>query len=148
MDDNKWMQEAINEAVAAKAEANLPFAAVIVKGDKMLGKAHSLEHTLSDVTAHAELQAISQASRTNGLNLSDCTIYSTVEPCTMCSAAILQAQISHIAFGATRDDLPRVMRNRKIRLQQLIEDSPSKPEVRTGILKEEILELFMDVHLR
>lgn len=148
MEDLKWMQEAINEALAAKAEANLPFAAVVVKDGQMIGKSHSREHTLSDVTAHAEIEAVSQANRAHGLDLTGCTIYCIGEPCTMCASAILQAKISRIVIATTRDELEQIMRPRKIRLQQLADDSAYKPEVVAGILKAEVLDLFSDIHLR
>lgn len=99
--DELFMRKAIAEAKAANTENEIPIGAVIVSGDKVISRAHNLTETLHDVTAHAEMQAITAAADLlGGKYLTDCTIYVTVEPCTMCAGAIGWAQISRLVYGA------------------------------------------------
>jgi len=101
--DELFMRKAIAEAKAAEAEEEIPIGAVIVSGDKVISRAHNLTETLHDVTAHAEIQAITAAADLlGGKYLTDCTIYVTVEPCAMCAGAIGWAQISRLVYG-TKD---------------------------------------------
>ena len=101
--DELFMHKAIAEAKAAEAEEEIPIGAVIVSGDKVISRAHNLTETLHDVTAHAEIQAITAAADLlGGKYLTDCTIYVTVEPCAMCAGAIGWAQISRLVYG-TKD---------------------------------------------
>ena len=96
-----WMREALKEARKALAKDEVPIGAVIVAGDRVIARAHNLTETLNDVTAHAEMQAItSAASYIGGKYLKDCTLYVTLEPCLMCAAALYWAQITHIVYGA------------------------------------------------
>ena len=96
-----YMRKALQEAEMAKNEGEIPIGAVIVCKDKILARAHNLTETLHDVTAHAEMQAItSAADMLGGKYLQDCTLYVTVEPCIMCAGAIGWAQISRIVYGA------------------------------------------------
>ncbi len=99
--DEFFMRKALVEARLA-AEANeIPIGAVIVCNDRIISRAHNLTETLHDVTAHAEMQAItSAADMLGGKYLCDCTLYVTVEPCTMCAGAIGWAQISRVVYGA------------------------------------------------
>lgn len=95
------MRKALQEAEAAFAEGEVPIGAVIVCQDKVIARAHNLTETLHDVTAHAEMQAITAAAdMLGGKYLQDCTLYVTVEPCIMCAGAIGWAQISRIVYGA------------------------------------------------
>ena len=99
-DDGRFMQEALREARAAGAEDEVPIGAVIVCKDRILSRAHNLTETLCDVTAHAEMQAITSAANLlGGKYLTDCTLYVTVEPCVMCAGAIGWAQIPRIVYG-------------------------------------------------
>lgn len=99
--DELFMHKAIAEAKAAEAEQEIPIGAVIVSGGKVISRAHNLTETLHDVTAHAEMQAITAAADLlGGKYLTDCTIYVTVEPCVMCAGAIGWAQISRLVYGA------------------------------------------------
>lgn len=101
--DELFMRKAIAEAKAAEAEEEIPIGAVIVSGEKVISRAHNLTETLHDVTAHAEIQAITAAADLlGGKYLTDCTIYVTVEPCAMCAGAIGWAQISRLVYG-TKD---------------------------------------------
>lgn len=95
------MRMALKEAEKAGAMGEIPIGAVIVSKGVVLGKGHNLTETLGDVTAHAEIQAITAAAQAlGGKYLTDCTLYVTVEPCLMCAGAIGWAQIPRIVYGA------------------------------------------------
>lgn len=99
-DDERFMRMALQEAERAAEEDEIPIGAVIVSNGRVLARAHNLTETLCDVTAHAEMQAITAAANTlGGKYLTDCTLYVTVEPCPMCAGAIGWAQIPRIVFG-------------------------------------------------
>ena len=99
--DEKFMRLAINEAQKALVANEIPIGCVIVSQGQIIGRGHNLTETLEDVTAHAEIQAITAASQTvGGKYLPDATLYVTVEPCAMCAGAIGWAQISRIVYGA------------------------------------------------
>ena len=98
--DEFYMQRALDEARQAFREGEIPIGAVIVCKDRILSRAHNLTETLCDVTAHAEMQAITAAANAlGGKYLTECTLYVTVEPCTMCAGAIGWAQIPRIVYG-------------------------------------------------
>ena len=99
--DEQYMQRALDEARQALKEGEIPIGAVVVCKDRIIARAHNLTETLCDVTAHAEMQAITAAANLlGGKYLTDCTLYVTVEPCTMCAGAIGWAQVSRIVYGA------------------------------------------------
>lgn len=94
------MKKALAEADAALAEGEIPIGAVVVCKDRIIARAHNLTETLHDVTAHAEMQAITAAAdMLGGKYLTDCTLYVTVEPCIMCAGALGWSQISRIVYG-------------------------------------------------
>lgn len=103
--DNKdeiFMRRALDEAQAAFDEDEIPVGAVIVCQGRIISRAHNLTEMLHDVTAHAEMQAItSGANMLGGKYLKDCTLYVTVEPCVMCAGALGWAQISRVVYGAS-----------------------------------------------
>ena len=100
-DDEKYMSLALSEAQKALAQDEIPIGCVIVSQNQIIGRGHNLTETLEDVTAHAEMQAITAAAQTvGGKYLPDATLYVTVEPCPMCAGAIGWAQISRIVYGA------------------------------------------------
>ena len=100
-DDERFMRIALAEAQKALAADEIPIGCVIVSQNQIIGRGHNLTETLSDVTAHAEIQAITAASETlGGKYMPDATLYVTVEPCAMCAGAIGWAQISRIVYGA------------------------------------------------
>lgn len=100
MNDEYFMKQALLEAKKAESKGEIPIGAVIVHGDQIIAKAHNLTETLHDVTAHAEMQAITMAADfMGGKYLTDCSLYVTVEPCTMCAGAIGWAQISKVVYG-------------------------------------------------
>ena len=102
--DEQFMYKALVEARQALAEGEIPIGAVVVCQDHVIARAHNLTETLHDVTAHAEMQAITAAANElGGKYLTDCTLYVTVEPCTMCVGALGWSQIPRIVYGC-RDD--------------------------------------------
>ena len=99
--DEKFMRMAINEARQALKREEVPIGAVVVAGDRIVGRGHNLVETLQDATAHAEMQALTAASSTlGGKYLRDCTLYVTVEPCVMCAGAIVWSQAARVVWGA------------------------------------------------
>ena len=100
--DEFYMREALKEARKSFDKDEVPVGAVIVAGGRIIARAHNLTETLNDVTAHAEMQAITAAaSYLGGKYLKDCTLYVTLEPCLMCAGALYWAQITRIVYGAT-----------------------------------------------
>ena len=99
--DENYMRKALAEAQEAYRAGEIPVGAIVVCRDRIISRAHNLTETLCDVTAHAEMQAITSAANTlGGKYLTDCTLYVTVEPCVMCAGAIGWAQIPRIVYGA------------------------------------------------
>lgn len=100
--DEYFMRIALSEAKFAFENGEIPIGAVVVANNSIIAKTHNLTETLTDVTAHAEIQAISAAANTiGGKYLKNCTIYITVEPCQMCAGALYWSQISKIVYGAS-----------------------------------------------
>lgn len=100
-DDTYFMKRALQEAETAYAKGEVPIGAVIVVENKIIARAHNLTETLNDVTAHAEMQAITAAADyLGGKYLKKCTLYVTIEPCQMCAGALAWSQIDRIVFGA------------------------------------------------
>ena len=104
LDDAFFMKQALIEAQKAFDEGEVPIGAVVVCDNRIIARAHNLTETLTDVTAHAEMQAITAAANVlGGKYLVDCTLYVTVEPCPMCAGALAWAQISRIVYGASEE---------------------------------------------
>ena len=102
--DERYMRMALDEAQIAYEAGEIPIGAVIVCQDRVISRAHNLTETLCDVTAHAEMQAITAAANTlGGKYLTDGTLYVTVEPCVMCAGAIGWAQVPRIVYGCQDD---------------------------------------------
>ena len=98
--DEKYMRKALDEAQKAFDEGEIPIGAIIVCQDHIIARAHNLTETLHDVTAHAEMQAITAAANElGGKYLTDCTLYVTVEPCIMCAGALGWSQIPRVVYG-------------------------------------------------
>ncbi len=134
-DDEKYMRLAIAEARDAANEDEVPVGAVVVCKDRVIGRAHNLTETLNDVTAHAEMQAVTAAANyLGGKYLNDCTLYVTVEPCFMCAGALGWAQLGRLVYGAAD---PK-------RGYTLLSPNPLHPktEVVAGVLAEECAELI------
>lgn len=101
-DDTYFMKKALQEAEAAFDKGEIPVGAVIVIDNRIIARAHNLTEMLNDVTAHAEMQAITAAANfLGGKYLHNCTLYVTLEPCQMCAGALYWSQITNIVYGAT-----------------------------------------------
>ena len=99
--DEEYMRKALAEAEQAAKEDEIPIGAILVCRNRIIARTHNLTETLCDVTAHAEMQAITAgANALGGKYLTDCTLYVTVEPCVMCAGAIGWAQVGTIVYGA------------------------------------------------
>ena len=100
--DEYFMKKALQEAEMAFDKGEIPVGAIIVVADKVIARTHNLTELLNDVTAHAEMQAITAAANfLGGKYLKDCTLYVTLEPCQMCAGALYWSQLSKIVFGAS-----------------------------------------------
>ena len=135
--DQQFMRMALDEARQAYSQGEIPIGALVVCRDRIIARAHNLTETLNDVTAHAEMQAITAAANTlGGKYLTDCTLYVTVEPCAMCARAIGWAQLPRIVYG-TAD--PK-------RGYHLLAPSALHPKatVTAGILEDECRQLMRD----
>lgn len=133
--DEKFMRMALDEAHKAMERDEVPIGAVIVAGNRVIARGHNLTETLTDVTAHAEMQAItSAADHLGGKYLTECTLYVTVEPCLMCAGALGWSQIKRIVYGASDDK----------RGYHTFCEKPfhKKTEIIGGILAEECAELM------
>jgi len=131
------MREALKEARKSLEKDEVPVGAVIVVNNRIIARAHNLTETLTDVTAHAEMQAITAAaSYLGGKYLKDCTLYVTLEPCLMCAGALYWTQIARVVYGAT--DLKRGF--------TLWPSSPLHPTttLTNGILEKECAALLTD----
>ena len=135
MTDEDYMRKAIAEAQQAAAEDEIPIGAIVTCRGRIVARTHNLTETLHDVTAHAEMQAITAAANAlGGKYLQDCTMYVTVEPCPMCAGALGWAQISRIIYGAKDEKrgytayAPKALH--------------PKTEVQAGVLEEDCRELM------
>jgi tRNA(adenine34) deaminase len=100
--DEYFMRKALDEAQAGFARGEVPVGALVVAGKKIIARSHNLTETLHDVTAHAEMMALTAASNAlGGKYLTECTMYVTIEPCIMCAGALGWAQIGRIVYGAS-----------------------------------------------
>lgn len=140
-DDTYFMRKALDEARDAYDEGEVPVGAVVVCGDRIIARAHNQTERLNDVTAHAEMLAITAAAGVlGGKYLTGCTLYVTVEPCTMCAGAIGWAQVQTVVFG-TRDEKRGFTRYAPEALHP-------KAVVRQGVLEEECAGLMKDFFAR
>ena len=135
----QYMREALALAEAAQETGDVPVGCVIVRGKEIIGRGQNRREAAADATAHAEVEAIRMASQTLGRwNLSDCTLYVTLEPCPMCAGAIWNARIGTVYFGA-RD--PRAGCCGSV-LHLGLEGFGPEPEIWGGLLEEESLALL------
>lgn len=130
-----FMQSALAEARAAADEGEMPIGAVVVCGGRIVGKGHNRVESLSDATAHAEMQALTAAMNALGSKyLPECTIYVTVEPCAMCAGALAWSQIGEVVYGAA--DPKRGYSTYSTAILH------PKTKVRSGLLEEECREVM------
>lgn len=135
--DIRYMKMALDEAQKAAVQGEVPIGAVIVSKNTVIGRGHNLTETLCDVTAHAEMQAITAAANYLGAKyLPDCTLYVTVEPCVMCAGAIGWAQISRVVYGSSDE--------KRGYTKYAPHAFHPKTTVTTGILEEECTQLMKD----
>ena len=135
LNDEYFMKAAIKEAQQAFDKDEVPIGAVIVCKNQIIARAHNLTETLTDVTAHAEMQAItSAADYLGGKYLNECTLYVTVEPCPMCAGALYWAQIEKIVYGITDEK-----RGYNLISNKLLHP---KTKVVSDICKDEILKMM------
>jgi len=135
--DEQYMKMALEEARAAMAQDEIPVGAVVVANGRIIGRGHNLTETLHDVTAHAEMQAITAAAEAlGGKYLTGCALYVTVEPCVMCAGAIGWSQLERLVYGAS--DEKRGFQ--KFAPQAL----HPKTEMVSGVLKEECATLMKE----
>ena len=134
------MKKALQEAETAFEKDEVPIGAVIVVENRIIARAHNLTETLNDVTAHAEMQAITAASNfIGGKYLTNCTLYVTIEPCQMCAGALFWSQISRIVYGARDEE--RGCINLKTKLHP-------KTKMVGGIMAEEASQLIKEFFIR
>lgn len=134
--DERFMRMALIEAEAAASEGEVPVGAVVVSQGRVIARAHNQTETLNDVTAHAEMLAITAAANTlGGKYLANCTLYVTVEPCTMCAGATRWAQVGRVVYGAA-DEKRGFMRYAPKALHP-------KATVTPGVLEEECKALMV-----
>jgi tRNA(adenine34) deaminase len=127
--DDYFMKMALKEAQTAYEQGEVPVGAVIVCQNQIIAKGHNLTETLTDVTAHAEIICLTAASEALGSKyLTDCTLYVTLEPCTMCAGALAWAQLGKIVYGASDEKRgfarlkPRVLHPRTVIIKGILED--------------------------
>lgn len=134
------MKRAMQEAEAAFEKDEIPIGAVIVIQNQIIARAHNLTETLNDVTAHAEMQAITAAANNlGGKYLIDCTLYVTLEPCQMCAGALFWSQIARIVYGARDKQRGCIALNTKLH---------PKTVITGGIMEEEASQLLKRFFIR
>ena len=134
-DDTYFMKQALSEAKQAFDKDEVPIGAVVVCNDRIIARAHNLTETLNDVTAHAEMQAITAATNVlGGKYLDECTLYVTIEPCPMCAGALGWAQLQRVVYGAADPKKGYTKFSTKV--------LHPKTEVSYGILADECSELM------
>lgn len=132
--DEYFMKKALLEAEQAFEKGEVPVGAVIVVDNKIIARAHNLTELLNDVTAHAEMQAITSASNfLGGKYLHNCTLYVTLEPCQMCGGALFWSQISNVVYGASDPERGCISLNNKLH---------PKTKIKGGILEDQASELL------
>ncbi len=133
--DEEMMKRALAEARQAAEEGEIPIGAIVTCRGRIIARTHNLTETLHDVTAHAEMQAITAAANSlGGKYLQDCTLYVTVEPCPMCAGALGWSQISRVVYGA-----PDAKRGYRIIAPKAMHP---KTEVVSGILEEDCADIM------
>lgn len=134
LDDTYFMKKALQEAEIAFEKGEVPVGALIVVQGRIIARTHNLIEQLNDVTAHAEMQAITAAANfLGGKYLHNCTLYVTLEPCQMCAGALYWSQISRIVYGAKDEDRGFTVLNSKLH---------PKTKITGGLLEEEASDLL------
>jgi tRNA(adenine34) deaminase len=141
--DERFMRAAIREAIAAREAGEVPVGAVVVRDEHVIGRGYNQRETLNDPTAHAEMLALTAASAAvESWRLDECTLYVTLEPCTMCAGALVLARIKRLVYGATD---PKAGACRSLYTIPTDERLNHRVEIQDGILAEDcaaLLQLF------
>ncbi|MGN1327049.1 MAG: tRNA adenosine(34) deaminase TadA [Clostridia bacterium] len=140
IDTKKFMKEALKEAQKSYEKEEIPVGAVIVKDNKIIARGHNLKETKTDTTNHAEIIAIKKASqKLKSWRLTGCTMYVTLEPCTMCAGALIQARLDKVVIGAM-DEKTGACGS----VLNVLEDYTfnHKVEIEKGIMEEECREIL------
>ena len=133
--DEKYMLAALKEAQKAVILDEVPVGAIIVKDDKIIARGHNLREKSNDPTSHAEINAIRKAcKKVNSWRLEDCTIYVTVEPCSMCAGTLLQCRIGRIVYGTLDPKGGAIVSSLELFKSKNINHHP---QIEGGVLKEE-----------
>ena len=136
LDDTYFMKKALDQAHTAFEKGEVPVGAVVVVQGRVIARAHNLTEALNDVTAHAEMQAITAAANfLGGKYLTDCTLYVTLEPCQMCAGALYWSQIDRLVYGATDPDRGYTTMGTSLH---------PKTKVSSGILDKEASQLLIE----
>lgn len=142
MEKSFYMKEAIKEAYKAYNKKETPIGAVIVKDGEIIGRGHNLTETLNDATAHAEILAIRQASeKLGGWRLIDCDLYVTMEPCIMCSGAIVNSRIKKLIIGTKHIKNSYIEKQHEFKIDYYKNRSV---ETTFGVLEEECSEILQE----
>ena len=137
LDDTYFMKQALAEAKKALAKGEVPIGAVVVCNQQIIARAHNFTETLHDVTAHAEMQAITAAASYLGAKyLNDCILYVTVEPCVMCAGALYWSKVAKVVYGASED---KYGYTKKVPLAL-----HPKTEVVAGVMADECAQIMKD----
>ena len=136
-DDSMFMRQAYVEAEIALDEGEIPVGAVVVANNRIIARAHNMTEALNDVTAHAEMQAITAAANfLGGKYLKDCTLFVTLEPCVMCAGALAWSQIGKVVYGASDEKRGFARLDEKL--------LHPKTEVVTGVMADECAQIMKD----
>lgn len=136
-DDSMFMRQALVEAEVALEQGEIPVGAVVVANNRIIARSHNLTEALTDVTAHAEMQAITSAANfLGGKYLNDCTLFVTLEPCVMCAGALAWSQIGKIVYGASDEKRGFARLTEKI--------LHPKTEVVSGVMAQECSQIMTD----
>ena len=139
-DDVYFMKKALQEAEIALEKGEIPVGAVIVIDNRIIARGHNLTETLNDVTAHAEMQAITAAANfLGGKYLQKCTLYVTLEPCQMCAGALYWSQISNIVYGARDEERGCINLNTRLHPKTIIKGGVLENEA-SALLKRFFIE--------
>ena len=140
--EKNFMRQAIILAVAAFKRGDNPVGAILVLDGNVVGEGSARDITTGDCTAHAEMEAIRDAQKKGISDLGKCILFTTLEPCLMCSGAIFHAKLKTVFAGASRHHLPKHLRPKKLRMHHLGDDVSYEITLKVGILKNEIRALY------
>ena len=140
-DDSMFMKQAFHEAELALEEGEVPVGAVVVCENRIITRAHNMTETLTDVTAHAEMQAITAAANfLGGKYLNECTLFVTLEPCVMCAGALAWSQIGKLVYGASDEKRGFSRLNEKV--------LHPKTEIVSGVMAAECSQIVKDFFVK